>query len=489
MTPTTDENGSNAMPHRFLTLFDCICIIIGTIIGAGIFKMPAVVARHVPDVGSLALVWICGGVIALIGAICFAELTTTYPDRGCDYGYLKRAYHRRVGFAFAWAAFWVIRPGNIGAMAMIFGQFAVQLLPNTISPFAFSILGLIVTTMANLLGVRFGKMTQNVLSVAKVAGILLVVIAAFAFWPHQNSLQQESSSGEATQVQAGSDSSSAAIANSPSENDANGQPSTEDGATVGWFWLALMFVMFTFGGWNDIAFVASEVREPKKNLLPALMIGTLIVLFIYLLVNFALVYGLGFDRMQTLGKQWQSASSALISDHMGELGHRLFAALICVSCLGAINAMVFTSPRIYWACSADYPALRWIAGGSLGRGWWRAMLLQAVVTWVFIVGFGTRANGFDNIVAATAPYFWMFLALTVISLVVCRIRFKGKFDGFRVPLGPVLPVTFVAACVFMTYRAFVFMIEEELGLPTILIGIWVVLGIGLSFVLKSRIDP
>jgi amino acid transporter len=264
-------------------------------------------------------------------------------------------------------------------------------------------------------------------------------------------------------------------------------PESDGDSTFGWFWLALMFVMFTFGGWNDIAFVASEVREPRENLLPSLVVGTLIVLSIYLLVNFALVYGMGFDRMAGLGQQWQSATSALIGDNMGVVGNRLFAGLVCVSCLGAINAMVFTSPRIYWATAADYPALRWVSGSNEGGGGWRAMLLQAIVTLVFIGMFGAKADGFDNIVAATAPYFWIFLALTVISLVVCRIRFKGKFDGYRVPFGPLLPFVFVAACGFMTYRGFLFMFEENERIqPAILIGVWVLLGVMLSFVLKSR---
>lgn len=455
--------------------------------------MPAVVAGNVPNVTAMIAVWVCGGVIALIGALCFAELTTTYPDRGGDYGYLKRAYNQRTGFAFAWAAFWVIRPGNIGAMAMIFGAFAVQLFPNSLSAFWFAMLGVVVITLTNLLGIRFGKTTQNILSVAKVAGILLVVAASFAFWPSQKDRVAEGPAGLPSTEIANNESEletigGASIDSAATNNEPNKvEPELPSGPPSGWFWLALMFVMFTFGGWNDIAFVASEVQEPKRNLLPALITGTMIVLSVYLLVNFALVFGMGFDRMSELGNQWQSASAELISTNMGQLGSRLFAALVCVSCLGAINAMVFTSPRIYWAASADYPSLRWISGGEIGRGWWRAMLLQAIVTIVFIVRFESK-DGFDNIVAATAPYFWMFLALTIISLIICRVRFKGQFSGYRVPLGPVLPSVFVAACVFMTYRAFLFMFEKGLELPTILIGFWVLLGVGLSFLLKSR-DP
>lgn len=466
-----------------------MCIIVGTIIGAGIFEIPATIANIVPNVYWLAAVWVFGGVIALFGALCFAELTTTYPDLGGDYGYLKRAYHRRVGFAFSWTAFWVIRPGNIGAMAMIFGKFAAKAIPDSLTPFVFAVLGVVAMTITNLMGVRVGKTTQNILTVAKVVGILLVVVAAFALWPSQSPLgvneatanstdvppaQIESAEAGPGQLEAGRDQTEPV--DQPQESELNS----------GWFWLALMFVMFTFGGWNDIAFVASEVREPKKNLLPALVIGTCVVLAVYMLVNFALLFGMGFEAMAHTGSQSQSATATLIGTNMGSIGGRFFAALVCISCLGAINAMIFTSPRIYFATALDYPAIRWMAGTEKGEGWWRSMVPQAIVTLALIVTFGNRPDGFTSIVASTAPYFWMFLALTVISLTVCRFRFKNRFQGYRIPLGPTLPAVFVAACLFMIYRAWDYMIFKNLWLPTLLIGVWVVVGAVLSFAIKSQ---
>ena len=177
----TDDVTADA-PRQVLSLFDSVCIIVGTIIGAGIFKMPAVVAGILPGVGLVALAWILGGIISLVGALCFAELTTTYPDQGGDYGYLKRAYHRRVGFVFSWAAFWIIRPGNIATMAMILGEFAVQVFPGN-SQVAYGLLSVVLMSLLNLMGVQCGKVAQNSLTVAKVAGILLVVVSALSFWP------------------------------------------------------------------------------------------------------------------------------------------------------------------------------------------------------------------------------------------------------------------------------------------------------------------
>ena len=473
----------------------------GTIIGAGIFKMPAIVAANVPNVYWLVAVWVFGGLIALVGALCFAELTTTYPDRGGDYGYLKRAYHRRIGFAFSWAAFWVIRPTSIALMAMIFGEFATAVFPDTWPLFGFAILSVVALSLTNLIGVRFGKTAQNLLTVAKVAGILVVVVSAFAFWPTakpnaNNDAPSAAVSSESNPTASALDANDPVDDRSASSSQTDQQPEPGDpgssekpansDSTWEWFWLSMVFVMFTFGGWNDIAFVASETREPKKNLLRSLVIGTGVVLLVYLLVNLALVFGLGFDRMADLGGRWENATSVLVQQNMGSYGNYLLSILVCVSCLGAINAMIFTSPRIYWATAIDYPGLHWIAGSIDGRGWWRAMLLQAVVTIAYILTFGNNKNGVENLTAANAPYFWSFLGLTVISVIVNRLRYHGKYEGYRVPLYPLLPLLFGGACLFMVYRSWTYTIDQNLWIPALVIGGWVLVGFALSFILKSK---
>jgi APA family basic amino acid/polyamine antiporter len=471
-TEPTESSNSSSATSRVLTLFDCVCIIVGTIIGAGIFKMPAIVASNVPSVTWLVAVWVAGGVIALIGALCFAELTTTYPDRGGDYGYLKRAYHCRVGFAFSWAAFWVIRPTSIALMAMIFGEFAVSVFPDSLPLYAFAGLSVIGLSLTNLIGVRFGKASQNLLTVAKVAGIMVVVAAAFLVWPSAEGPSPEALAEVPAQINGAVDSAAALEESSES--------------TWEWFWLSMVFVMFTFGGWNDIAFVASETRDPKRNLLRALVVGTGVVLLVYLLVNLALVFGLGFDQMASLGSRWENATSVLVEQNMGPVGKDLLSILVCVSCLGAINAMIFTSPRIYWATAVDYPSLRLVAGDVTGKGCWRGILLQGVVTIAYILTFGDDKNGVENLTASNAPYFWSFLGLTVISLMINRVRFKGQFEGYRVPFYPVLPVLFVGACLFMVYRSWTYMMDQELWLATAIIGGWVLVGLVLSFLLRNE---
>ena len=479
--PSAPRSDASAIPKRVLTQFDCICIIVGTIIGSGIFKIPSVVASIVPDTFSLILVWCVGGLVALIGALCFAELTTTYPDRGGDYGYLKRAFDRRIGFAFSWCAFWIVRPANIGLMSMIFGEFAAKALPGTLPMLVFAILAITVVSACNLIGVTVGKTAQNVLTVAKVIGILLIVVSPFLFGDHgdQPSVGVQSKTEIATtsaipQTESNSTTTS-------SDQDASSPDSST--AQPGWFWLAMVLVMFTYGGWNDIAFVASEVQEPKRNLFRSLVVGTLVVLVVYLLVNLALLLGLGFAAMGSLGG---NATSALVQQSMGQIGNRVLSALVCVSCLGSINAMIFTSPRIYWATATDYSALSWLAGDSQGSGWWRAMLLQAVVTLLFVVTFGQLENGFTDLTVANAPFFWSFLGLTMVAMIVLRYRLAGQFTGYKTPLFPLLPLLFLATCGFMVYRSWTYLVFRELTTPTFLMAGWLLVGVGLSFLLNRN---
>jgi amino acid transporter len=498
MTNGKQAMESNEGSRRVLTLFDCVCIIIGTIIGAGIFRFPSVVASHLPSLPWFLAAWILGGVIAMIGALCFAELTTTYPDAGGDYGYLKRAFHPHLGFAFSWTAFWVIRPGNIGALAMIFGEFSVKFLEqlnrelSTVCPLTMAVLIVIVITALNFLGVVFSKTAQNALTTAKVLGILIVLGGAL-------SLAESKPDGGATAMQTSPANSNDQIGESKltapqdlrnAEVDDALSKSTDknnDKSEIQWgsFWLAMVFVMFTFGGWNDIAFVAGEVKEPSKNLLRSLVLGTLGVLAIYLLVNLALLWGLGMSELAELGSRWDNPTAIFVERSIGSTGAALFSALVCISCLGGINAMIFTSPRIYWATSQDYPGLAVLTGSMLDRrGWWRAIALQCLVTLLFIVVFGRIEGGIDKMVAATAPYFWLFLGLTVVSLMVNRQKYAGQFQGFRVPLYPLTPIVFLTACFLMMLQAWSYLIEKGHGWIGLFIGGLVLVGVVLSLVMR-----
>ena len=431
LQPDANEPAFASKPRRSLTLFDCICIIVGTIIGSGIFKTAPDVASYAGSFGWMIAFWMFGGILSLVGALCFAELSTMHREHvGGDYIYLKKAYGRPLAFMFAWASFWIIRPGNICAMGMAFAIYFDQIIPidswtpfegGNLIPYALLSVGLL--SGMNLIGLRTGKGTQNLLTSAKVIGIGGIVFVAFLF---------------AT----------------PPES----QSITTKAPSLGSAWMAMVFVMFTFGGWNDIALVAGEVKDPEKNLFRSLVLGTVLVTLIYVVVNLAFVYALGFSGMS----QSEAVSTETVKSTfggatwLGRSSGALISALVCVSCLGAINGMILTGPRIYYSAGRDFPPLAFLAQWSKQRDVpWQATLLQAMITFCLILLCLGYKDAFQVIVAVVSPYFWGFLGLTAISLIVFRLGGGSKGGskvaegqkGFRVPLFPLEPIILLAVCI------------------------------------------
>ena len=454
-------------PRRTLSLLDAICIIVGTIIGAGVFGTAAKVANNTPNLAVMIGMWVIAGLIVLVGAACFIELTTRFPNEaGGDYVYLKKAYGQPIAFMFAWSAFWIVRPANIGIMATLFGinfakiiavvPFLDQLSGSTLQILS-SIFAIAVLTAGNLLGIRKGKLAQNILTIAKVAGIGLIILLAFTQPVHDTIEPVETQWG------------------------------------VKSLWLALVFVMFSFGGWNDMAMIANEIRSPEKNLYRCLIFGVGIVTLVYVMFNIALAYGLGQSGMANS----QSPAIALVSRAFGGEGFfadragELVAALICISCLGAVNGMIITSPRIYYAVGRDYPALKFLAEWNDERSCpWQALLLQALVTIsliLFCVTYQLAAiEIFDVLLIGSAPYFWSFLGATTLSLLVFRSREKLKGSHFRLPLFPLEPIFFAIVCGGLTYNAIDHMINENRQMITLAIGGMMLVGVVLGIVLKTE---
>ena len=287
--PSPASPPPSAAPRRELSLFDSTCIIVGIIIAAGIYRSSPDIARQAPSVAWLMGLWLFGGLLSLIGALCYAELATAYPKEGGDYVYLTRALGRRVGFLFAWCQLWIVRPGSIGAMAYVFAEYANQIWPQVtyrdlIGPIHLAYAGgaIVVLTVVNLLGVREGKWTQNVLTTAKVLGLAAIVAVGFTHTAP----------------------STAAIA-----------PAKPLDFGLSEFGLAMIFVLFTYGGWNEMAYVAAEVKEPRKNILRALLVGTLAVTAIYVVVNLAFIHALGLE-----GTRNASVAADVLRLGIGPLG-------------------------------------------------------------------------------------------------------------------------------------------------------------------------
>ncbi len=411
-------NYSSSKPRRQLTLFDSVSIIVGIVIGAGIYETTPLIAQSVPGPSWLIGAWILGGIISLIGAACFAELTTTYPLEGGDYVYLTRAYGRRLGFMFVWVGFWMVRPANIGAIAYIFARYAEQLWPLQLGHYDLMIYALapvLILTLINVFGVQSGKWTQNLFSVVKVLGLLIIIIIGF-FWI-------------------------APVAD---------QPSSQITQTDTDFSLAMILILFTYGGWSSISYVAAEVQDPHKNILRSLIIGTSLVTVIYILINLAFIRVLGFDGVT----ESSSIASDVIRLSFSEWGADIISLLICITCLGNINGMIFTNARIYYAMGQEHRVYSWL-------GFWdpkldspaRALVLQAVIALALIIGLGGHEDAFQRLVIFSAPLHWFFYLLVGISLFILRIKESHIPRAYRVPLYPITPILFCLSTFFMLYAS------------------------------------
>jgi len=422
---------SPSVPRRELTLFDSTCIIVGIIIGSGVYRTSPEVARLAPSVTWLIGLWLLGGLLSLIGAVCYAELATAYPKEGGDYVYLTRAFGRSVGFLFAWCQLWIVRPGSIGAMAFLFAEYANQIWrPQAEGPtpayvlVAYAVGSIIALTTVNILGVRESKWTQNVLTAAKVLGLAAIVAVGLTH---------------------------------PAPPAASPPPTASSGFPVSSFGLAMVFVLFAYGGWNEMAFVSAEVKNPRKNILRALLIGTLTVTVIYVLANLAFVCALGLE-----GSRRATVATDVLTLGIGPWAGQAISVLICVSALGAINGQIFTGSRIYYAMGSDHRLYAWLGRWNARRGTpVCSLLIQGAITSALAVWFGLTKDGFASMVIFTTPGFWVFLALVGASVFVLRRRDPEIERPYRVPGYPLTPILFCLSCSFMVYSSVAYAVQNR----------------------------
>lgn len=468
------SSSSQPAPRRALTLFDSVCIIVGIILGAGFYQSSPEIAAKAGSVGMLLALWIGGGMLSLIGALCYAELCTAYPREGGEYDFLSRAYHPGVGFLFAWTGFWIVRPGNIGAMAFVFASYAQRILPLPLatgwSLLAYAAGSVVVLSSVHILGVRTGKWTQNVLTTVKVVGVLVVFAVAFiATHPAQPDRTPTTPSDAMPASQP---------ATGPSSQPTMPSATPVEAPAVNWQ-LAAIFVLFAYGGWNEISYVAAEVRDPSRNLFRALLLGTGTITAIYVVGNVAFLSALGFDGLA----KSDAVAADVVAPVFSEWGGRLVSGLVCVSALGAISGMIFTGSRIFYAVGTDYRPL-----SLLGR-WGRtleapvpSLLLQGAVTLGLIWAFGGSRDGFERLVVFTGPLFWGFLALTGAALFVLRRRDPHRPRPHRVIGYPVTPILFILASGFLVYAGVEYAIHNgEKG------ALWWMIGIATSGAIVAAI--
>jgi basic amino acid/polyamine antiporter, APA family len=437
-----------ASPRPALRVVDAVALTVGLVVGAGIFKTPSLVAANAGSAQGVLWAWLLGGVVSVVGALCYAELATAYPHPGGDYHYLHRALGRGPAFLFAWSRLTVIPTGSVALLAFVFGDYASQLLrlgPHSSALYA----GLLVValTLLNVLGLRHGTRTQNLLTLLEVGGLLALVAVGLFVAP-------AASPGPA--------------------------PAAVAGAAPAPAWgLVMVFVLLTYGGWNEAAYLSAEVKGRGHPLLRALLWSLGIVTLLYLLVNAALLRGLGVAAMG----QSEAVAADLMQRGLGTRGALVLSALIALSALTSANATLFTAARTNYALGRDFPAFRLLGSWNARTGSpVNALLVQGAITLALVLLGSATRQGFQTMVEYTAPVFWLFFLLTGVSLFVLRRREPHARRPFRVPLYPLSPLLFCATCAYLLYASLAYT-----GLGA-LVGV-AVLGLGTLVLAAGRSTP
>ncbi len=410
---------------RLLHPFSAVALIVGIVIGAGIFKTPSLVAALSGDAGWALVLWVAGALISIVGALCYAELCTAYPNAGGDYHFLHRAFGRNISFIYGWSRAMIINTGSIALLAFVFGDYISTLVSlGTYSSVIWALLVVVLLTAVNLAGIHASSRMQTWLTVTEIIGLLAVVLAGF--WveaPASGAVQWFAQAPAPTQ-----------------------------------WGLCLVFVLLTFGGWNEAAYISAELKGGPRTMVWVILASMLTLTVIYLLVNTALLLGLGLSGLS----QSKTAASDLLGFAFGPLAQKALGLFVAIAALTSINATMFVGARTNFAVGNDWKALRKLGQWQLDIGSPKqALLLQALIS-IGLIALGTQeADGFSAMVEFTAPVFWGFLFLVGLALLWLRHKDKHTTRPFKVPLYPVLPLIFCAACGWLTYSSVTYAISQN----------------------------
>lgn len=443
-----DRSQSAVAPKELLSVPDGIFLVAGMVIGVGIFKLPGLVAGNAGSGTEFFIAWIVGGIACLCGALVYAELASRHPETGGEYVFLRNGFGEGAAFVFAWARMTVIQTGAIAAVAFVFGEYASQII--TLGPASTAVwaaLGVAALTALNVIGTLQSKALQKVMEVLLIAALAAIAVGGIV---------------------------------------KGGAPAAQPQPAGGSFALMMIFVLYTFGGWNEGAYLAGEVREARRNMVKVLAGGLILVTALYLLVNWGYYRALGLSGLKE--------SKAIGVDTMkvlaGDKAALIVAIVVCVSALTTMNAAIFTGARTNWALGRDYRLFAflgsWREGGSTPAN---ALMVQLAIMLVLIWAGSLTRDGFEAMVAYGLPVFWTFLLLTGITLFIFRRR-EREAPVFRAPLFPLVPIAFLAMCAFMVWASFDYVANSPYGPKfgiLVLAGLVVmVLGIPLYYFARRR---
>lgn len=417
--PSTGSTKSGQpAPEPALSTFSAVLIMLGIVIGGGIFAFPPLVADLTGSPGWMFAAWLLGALLTLIGALCYAELAAAFPNAGGDYHFLTLAYGKNLSFFFGWARMMVIITGSIALLSFVFGDYmsrVYELGPNSSAVYAaLTVIGL---TAINIRGLRESARTQSLLTLLLVAGMLCVLLAGILAPPVR---APHPALEAATPLNLGT---------------------------------ALLFVLFAFGGWNEAAYVSAEVKGGSRSMLRVLIIAIAVITVIYLTFVWALLHNLGFA-----GLTRSEAVAAEVAKHaFGATGEKIVGALVAIAALTSINATMIVGARSNYSVAADWPIVgfmnRWDNQRSVPV---TAFLVQGGIALLLVLLAALEQDGVRTMVEFTAPVFWFFFLLTGIALFVLRRKYPRKTRPFKVPFYPLPPLIFIGTCGYLLYRSVVY---------------------------------
>ncbi|MFD4836593.1 APC family permease [Achromobacter sp. NPDC058515] len=395
-----------------LSVMDATMVLVGVVIGIGIFGFPPLVAQHAASEAMYIGLWCAGGLVMLVGALCYAELGSAYPGAGGEYLYLTRAWGPRVGLMFAWARCSVIQTGAIAVVAFIYGDYAHRLLPlGGQGPAVHAAIAVVALTGLNMVGTRYSKRLQWVFTLLTVIALAAVLIGCL------------SASGDN-------------LLNTAAPAPLSGNP-------AGLMGMGMVFVLLTYGGWNEAAYLSGELRNPGRNMSRVLLIGTAVVTGAYVLTNLALleIFGLqGLRDTPALGAEVMQLAA-------GPYAAAALSLTICATALSTINGTIITGARVYYALGRDVPRLRALSGWSARKETpVSALLAQGLITLALVALGAFSQNSVQTMVAYTAPVFWIFMLLVAASVWRLRRLDPDRPRPFRVPLYPLPPLLLALTC-------------------------------------------
>lgn len=445
-----------------LNLLDSTMLVMGSMIGSGIFIVSAAMLRDLGSIENLLIAWLITGVLTMLGALSYAELGAAMPKAGGQYVYLKEAYGKLYGFLYGWTLFTVIQTGTIAAVAVAFAKFAGVLFPIiseknlalSLGDFSIStvqLLGIAVIwmlTLSNFRSVKSGALVQNVFTISKILALIFVIAAGVYF-----------------------------TTQSPTVNwQWNWSNLSIEGLGIGLFAAALVGSIFSSDAWNNITFTAGEIDKPEKNLPRALVLGTGGVTILYLLCN--LVYVKALSNAQIEGAEFDRVGTVLMNTVFGETGAIVMAIVIMISTFGCINGLALSGARVFYAMAKDGYFIKSAASLNQQGAPQKALIMQAVWTSLLTLS-GSYGDLLDYVVFAVL----IFYILTVAGVFVLRVKMPNLDRPYQVFAYPIVPALYLLIALVICISLLMYKPAYSFG------GLGIVmLGVPVYFYMKHRTE-